>query len=60
MSNYTTENLVLVRNPENGVPAIRIGNQVFPMQMSGTSGMDFYKCSYVNSNSWGGYKAVLQ
>lgn len=26
---------------------------------SGDTATDFYKCSYVNSDSWGGYKAVL-
>ena len=37
MSNYTVDNLVPVI-PENGVPAIRIGNQVFPMSGGGGGG----------------------
>ena len=54
MSNYTTENLVPVLNPENGVPAIRIGNQVFVMGSGGSGGggaTDFYKCASVSSAS---------
>ena len=35
MSNYTTENLISVTNPAHGIPAIRIGDQVFPMVTSG-------------------------
>lgn len=31
MANYTTENLVPVLNPKNGVLAIRVGDQVFPL-----------------------------
>lgn len=33
-------------------------NSTLPAPVPAAS-MDFYKCSYVNSNSWGGYKAVL-
>lgn len=61
MSNYTTENLVPVLNPENRVPAIRIGDQVFVMQSGGGSATDFYKCATVDTvnQTWTGYKAVL-
>ena len=62
MSNYTTENLVPVLNPENRVPAIRIGDQVFVMQTGGGGGAtDFYKCASVDTVNftWTGYKAVL-
>lgn len=31
MANYTTENLVPVLNPQTGVLAIRVGDQVFPL-----------------------------
>lgn len=59
MSNYTTENLVPVLNPGIGVPAIRIGDQVFTMVAGG--GTDFYKCASVDTvnSTWTGYKAVL-
>ena len=30
-----------------------------PAYPSGGSSIEFYKCSYVNSDSWGGYKAVF-
>ena len=60
MSNYTTENLVPVLNPENGIPAIRIGDQVFTMAASGGA-TEFYKCASVDTvnQTWTGYKAVL-
>ena len=63
MSNYTTENLVPVLNPVPGVPAIRVGDQVFVMQTGGGGGgaTDFYKCASVDTvnSTWTGYKAVL-
>ena len=61
MSNYTTDNLILVLYPENGVPAIRIGDQVFAMASGGSGATDFYKCASVDTvnHTWTGYKAVL-
>jgi hypothetical protein len=62
MSNYTTENLTPAI-PVPGVPAIRIGDQVFTMVTSGGGGSatDFYKCASVDTvnHTWTGYKAVL-
>ena len=40
MSNYVTSNLVPVLNPENGIPAIRIGEQVFTMATGGVNVSD--------------------
>ena len=63
MANYTTDNL-LPTIPQNGVPAIRIGDQVFTMVTGGGGGgsaTDFFKCATVTSggSTWTGYKAVL-
>ena len=61
MSNYTVNNLIPAIAGSGRVPAIKIGNQVFPMT-GGTSGAtDFYKCASVNTSNhtWTGYKAVL-
>ena len=40
MSNYTTENLIPVQTPGHGTPAIRIGDQVFPLGGTGTDTSD--------------------
>ena len=37
MSNYTVENLIPVQTPGHGTPAIRIGDQVFPLGGTDTS-----------------------
>ena len=60
MSNYTTANLIPVLNPANGIPAIRIGYQVFTMVTSGGGGgsMDFYKCASVSGPYTETYYAV--
>lgn len=47
MANYTTDNL-LPTIPQNGIPAIRIGDQVFVMQTGGGGSTDFYKCATVS------------
>lgn len=61
MSNYTTENLTPAI-PVPGVPAIRVGDQVFPLTIQRVGGStDFYKCASVDTvnHTWTGYKAVL-
>ena len=40
MSNYTVENLIPVQTPGHGTPAIRIGDQVFPLGGTGTDTSD--------------------
>ena len=47
MSNYTIENLIPATAGAGRVPAIKVGGQVFTMQMSGTSATDFYLCASV-------------
>lgn len=64
MSNYTNENLINVpfSNVPAGTLAMKVGDNIFTagnVTINQGSSMDFYKCSYVNSNSWGGYKAVF-
>lgn len=66
MSNYTKQNLVPVPPSQTpaGTLAIKVGDVVFTAGSISSGGggggsLDFYRCSYVNSNSWGGYKAVL-
>lgn len=34
-------------------------NSTLPSPAPSGASMDFYKCSYINSDSWGGYKAIL-
>ena len=51
MSNYTIDNLIPATAGEGRIPAIKIGSQVFPMQVSGGGGggsTDLYKCASVS------------
>jgi len=61
MSNYTVENLIPVTTPASGTPAIRIGDQVFPLAVSGGGGEALYKCATVTSggSTWTGYAATV-
>ena len=69
MGKLTENNLITIDTPlKTGQRCLRIGNRIIPVGVGGMyepsggssgSSMDFYKCSYVNSDSWGGYKAVL-
>ena len=53
MSNYDTTNLISATAAPR-IPAIRVGNQVFPLETP------FYKCASIDSvnHRWSGYRAV--